>query len=146
MKRTRDIYLASSWRNAYQPTLVRRLRDDGHSVYDFRNPSEGNAFRWDDIAPHWQQWTAEEYVTALSTAYADRGFKSDFGGMQWCDTCVLLLPAGSSAHLEFGWCAGAGRECFVLALGIREPELMLKVTPTERIFLTTPELRKALLT
>ena len=35
-----NIYVASSWRNAYQPEVVARLRSEGHSVYDFRNPSE----------------------------------------------------------------------------------------------------------
>lgn len=141
--RSRNIYIASSWRNTYQPILVRRLREDGHLVYDFRNPDGGSAFRWDDIDPNWKQWSAEEYVTALSTTYAGRGFESDFRGMRWCCTCILLLPAGSSAHLELGWCAGQNKDCFVLAQGIREPELMIKVA--DLICLTTPELRKALL-
>ncbi len=30
------VYIASSWRNEYQPTVVARLREAGHDVYDFR--------------------------------------------------------------------------------------------------------------
>lgn len=32
------IYVASSWRNPYQPGIVDLLRMHGHKAYDFRNP------------------------------------------------------------------------------------------------------------
>jgi hypothetical protein len=32
------IYIASSWKNGSQPTLVKELRKRGHKVYDFRHP------------------------------------------------------------------------------------------------------------
>ena len=35
------IYVASSWRNKYQPEVVAALRKAGHEVYDFRNPKDG---------------------------------------------------------------------------------------------------------
>ena len=31
------IYVASSWRDPYQPEVVAALREAGHEVYDFRN-------------------------------------------------------------------------------------------------------------
>ncbi len=34
------IYVASSWRNKYQPEVVAALRKAGHKVYDFRNPKD----------------------------------------------------------------------------------------------------------
>lgn len=34
------IYVASSWRNPYQPEVVAALRKAGHQVYDFRNPED----------------------------------------------------------------------------------------------------------
>ena len=34
------IYVASSWRNKYQPEVVAALRKAGHEVYDFRNPKD----------------------------------------------------------------------------------------------------------
>lgn len=119
------IYVASSWRNAYQPNVVDRLRMAGHQVYDFRNPPHGQGgFAWSDIDPAWQEWSAEGYRRELLThPVAAHGFMTDFRAMQWADTCVLVLPCGRSAHLEAGWFCGAGKRCVIL-LADGEPELM----------------------
>lgn len=46
------IYLASSWRNQRQPDVLDMLTEEGHEVYDFRNPFHGNSgFSWEDIDP-----------------------------------------------------------------------------------------------
>jgi len=43
------IYVASSWRNPYQPEVVAALRKAGHEVYDFRNPEDNpGGFHWAD--------------------------------------------------------------------------------------------------
>jgi hypothetical protein len=120
------IYLASSWRNADQPALVRLLRDAGHEVYDFRNPFNGvPGFSWSEIDPEWKGWSAQRYRQLLTThPIAARGFVSDLRGMQWADTCVLLLPCGRSAHLEAGWFCGQGKRCIILTRDGEEPELM----------------------
>lgn len=36
-----NIYVASIWRNLYYPEVMKRLRAEGHQVYDFRNPPHG---------------------------------------------------------------------------------------------------------
>jgi hypothetical protein len=120
------IYLASSWRNSYQPQALDDLRAAGHEVYDFRNPPGGieNGFRWTEIDPNWQKWTTAEYRTALLHPLARRGFNSDFDGMKWADVGVLLLPCGRSAHLELGWMAGAGKQTIIWTRDGEEPELM----------------------
>lgn len=120
------IYVASSWRNPFQPNIVARLRMAGHEVYDFRNPPNGvPGFAWSEIDPKWQEWTAEEYRRLLTThPIAARGFVSDLRGMQWADACVLVLPCGRSAHLEAGWFCGAGKRCIILTQDSEEPELM----------------------
>jgi len=120
------VYLASSWRNPLQPTAVQILRENGHEVYDFRNPFNGvPGFAWSEIDPDWKNWTANEYRRHLTTnPVAARGFLSDFRAMQWADTCVLLLPCGRSAHLEAGWFTGQGKRCIILTQNGEEPELM----------------------
>lgn len=120
------IYVASSWRNPKQPEVVATLRAAGHEVYDFRNPFNGvPGFAWSEIDPEWQAWSAAEYRRLLTThPIAARGFVSDLRGMQWADTCVLLLPCGRSAHLEAGWFCGAGKRCLILTQDGEEPELM----------------------
>lgn len=127
-EQTMNIYLASSWRNPHQPTVLAALRAAGHEVYDFRNPAPGNdGFRWSEIDPDWQQWTPEQYARALSHPIAERGFSLDMAALQRCDACVLVLPCGRSAHLELGYAVGAGKATIVLQLAPQEPELMVKM-------------------
>ena len=44
-----------------------------------------------------------------------------------CDTCVLVLPCGRSAHTEAGWFAGKGKRVLVYIPVKQEPELMYKL-------------------
>lgn len=110
------LYVASSWRNPQQPSVVAALRTDGHDVYDFRHPPGGDhlGFSWAEIDPDWQSWTAEQYVAALHHPTAQAGFASDFGAMQRATGGVLVLPSGRSAHLEAGYFVGAGKPLWVL--------------------------------
>lgn len=121
------IYVASSWRNASQPDVVKALRSAGHEVYDFRNPEDGNrGFSWSAIDPNWQQWTTEEYIKYLSHPIAEHGFSLDLAAMKWADTFVGVMPFGRSASIEMGWAAGQGKRT-LLFLADGEPELMVKV-------------------
>lgn len=123
----RKIYVASSWRNEYQPKVVELLRALGHEVYDFRNPTPYTGFSWSEINEDWQKWTPEEYVVALEQPRAVQGFNSDFDAMKWADTCVMVLPCGRSANTEAGWMKGAGKEVYVYQPTPQEPELMYKI-------------------
>ena len=122
------IYVASSWRNPYQSEVVNELRKAGHEVYDFRNPPSGSGgFAWSDIDDNWEAWTTEQYTDALKHPVAEDGFNSDFNGMKWADTCIMVLPCGRSANTEAGWMKGAGKKVFVLSPIKQEPELMYKI-------------------
>lgn len=122
------IYVASSWRNVYQPDVVAALREAGHEVYDFKNPAPGdNGFGWREISPNWQRWTAGEQIAALAHPAAQRGLKFDFDAMKWCDTLVMLQPCGRSAALELGWAIGAGKRTAVVMVDGQEPELMVRL-------------------
>lgn len=121
------IYVASSWRNTWQPDIVIGLRALGHTVYDFRKPPNGTGFAWSAIDPNWKEWKAADYTAALRHPLAEAGFAADMGAMQWADTCVLVLPCGRSAHLELGWMAGQGKRTVILTRDGEEPELMAKM-------------------
>lgn len=119
------IYLASSWKNQYQPEILDLLRSNGFQVYDFRNPKTGGpmahetpeeGFSWKQTDPNWGKITPDiiqRYKAMLGHPVAKAGFNADFRAMKWADTCVLLLPSGRSAHLEAGWMAGSGRRLVV---------------------------------
>jgi hypothetical protein len=123
-----NIYVASSWRNNYQPAVVERLRSEGHTVYDFKQPKPGdNGFHWSDIDPDWKNWDGARFRDALNHPIAIGGFNSDMNALMACDACVLVLPCGRSAHLELGWACGAGKKTAVLLEGQNEPELMYRM-------------------
>ena len=137
------IYLASSWRNPLQPSIVGMLRMADHQVYDFRNPPHSTGFSWREIGLDAKTCTAAEYRNALLThPRAAQGFNADFAAMRWADTCILLLPSGRSAHLELGWMAGAGKRTIVLTRDGEEPELMALLA--DKICITIEEVLEEL--
>ena len=118
------IYVASSWRNTYQPGVVEALRADGHIVYDFKD-SEG--FHWKEVDPLWKEWTPQTYITGLKHQCAFRGFNRDMTALMECDVCVYVMPCGVSASLEAGYAKGAGKPLLVYVPELREPDLMVKM-------------------
>lgn len=123
------IYVASSWRNEYQPTVVSGLRDYGFDVYDFKNPAEGeHGFSWKEIEPDYENWTTKQYIEILKHPKSERGFNFDWSAMKNADACVLLLPSGRSAHIEAGYFVGANKPLFIyIPTDKTEPELMYKM-------------------
>ena len=73
------------------------------------------------------QWTPEQYRDMLHHPKAERQFHNDIEAMEACDTCVLVLPCGRSAHTEAGWFAGKGRMTIAYIPEKQEPELMYKL-------------------
>lgn len=130
------IYVASSWRNGRQPSVVRLLRDLGHEVYDFRNPvvddpktgarGVGTGFQWSKIDEKWLTWTPHRFVDALDHPLARVGFEADRVACEGADATVLVLPCGRSAHLELGVAVGRKQPTAILMLEPSEPELMYR--------------------
>lgn len=118
------LYIASSWRNPYYPEVVKRLRDSGFEVYDFRNPPVGHGFKWSMVSEDYMEWTPAEYREQLQTnPLAHQQFANDIEAMRSCDACVLVLPCGCSAHTEAGWFAGSGKKVVAYLPEKVEPEL-----------------------
>lgn len=122
------IYAASSWRNEHFNNVVSTLRvSGGHEVYDFRD--EG--FSWRELDGAYkagEPWGAAKLNEACTSKVAQEAFARDMNALRRCDACVLVLPAGRSAHLEAGWAVGAGKRVVVYAPEPIEPELMYLIT------------------
>lgn len=137
----KKIYVASSWRNPYQPEVVKKLRESGFNVYDFRKPDENDrGFHWSDIDENWKDWTVEEYCKSLNHQVAQSGFKKDYFAMTTCGIGVLVCPCGRSAHLEAGYFVGKGRKLYIYMPKKQEPELMYKMASS--VCITVDELIK----
>lgn len=120
------IYVASSWRNEFQPAVVAALRLDGFEVYDFK---DADGFHWTEVDPDWQRWPGDipKYLSGLQHPCAERGFKRDMDALRAADLCVMVMPCGMSASLETGFAVGAGKPTAVFVPGMREPDLMVKM-------------------
>ena len=131
----RRIYVASSWKNDYQPRFVQELRKRGHKVYDFRNPmGRKDSDVWESVTPrvgNFEQYkrisevSADDFAKMLEDRDALERFRDHYIALQAADTCILLLPCGKSAHVEAGLMAGFDKEVFVLSTeSLVKPELM----------------------
>lgn len=131
----RRIYVASSWKNDYQPRFVQELRKRGHKVYDFRNPmGRKDSDVWESVTPrfgNFEQYkrisevSADDFSLMLDAPAALERFRDHYIALRSADTCILLLPCGKSAHVEAGLMAGFDKEVFVLSTeSLVKPELM----------------------
>lgn len=128
----RKIYVASSWRNKVYEDVVADLKAAGHEVYDFRNPGPGDkGFSWAQVDPNWQDWGVKGYLEVMGFGEnpphrrIEQGYSNDINALDWCDTLVLVMPSGRSAHIEAGYAVGRGKQVFVLLNPEgHEPDLM----------------------
>ncbi len=149
-----NVYVASSWRNPWQPIVCAALAAAGIDHYDFRNPEGGTGFSWREVktdvsiasiirakGSDWED--IDEYLRMIEHPRAIKGFDADFAAMQKADTFVLVLPCGKSAHLELGWAVGAGKRTAILLEDPVEPELMYRMV--DYLAPSLPELLRWLL-
>lgn len=133
------IYVASSWRNPHQASVVADLRRAGHLVYDFKHPHpDHRGFAWSEIDPAWGDWTPGQYREALSHPAAERGFSLDMDALLLADACIFVAPAGRSAALELGYAVGRGKRTAAFIYPGQEPDLMFKMC--DRIFVSVDEM------
>lgn len=107
----RKIYLIGSLRNPEVPKLAAELRTLGHEVFDDWYAAGPEA---DDYWRAYEKEKGNDYIQALDGYAANHVFEYDRYHIQRCDTGILMLPAGRSGHLEFGYVIGSGRPGFIL--------------------------------
>ena len=108
------IYVASSWRNTHQPSVVLELELQGYRVYDFKHPAPDEyGFKWEEIDGEWKSWSLNDYKRGLDHSLAWIGYGRDLHALTHSDACVLVLPCGASAHMEFSYMLGQHKPGFI---------------------------------
>jgi hypothetical protein len=95
--------------------LATRLRGYGFEVDCFCDKTSGRyVFNFNEIfeihGQHPEEWNA---IRMLSEPQVKKAFKEDKKWLDWCDTCILLVPSGRSAHLEAGYAKGCGKKLYI---------------------------------
>jgi hypothetical protein len=68
----------------------------------------------DDYWQRYEESKGKSYGEALQGYAARNVFEFDRRHLERCNTVVLVLPAGKSGHLEFGWSLGRRKIGYVL--------------------------------
>jgi hypothetical protein len=111
------IYLIGSLRNPEVPILANKLRQLGHEVFD---DWHGNGPEADEYWQKYEQARGRSYQEALASPIPQHIFNIDKTYIDKADVVILVLPAGKSGHLEFGYAVGAGKKGYILLPG--EPD------------------------
>jgi hypothetical protein len=106
-----SLYLIGSLRNPKIRGMANEIRKEGWDVYDDWHSPGPEADDW------WQKHEKERgrsYKEALEGFHAKQVFHFDKFHLDRCKVAVLVLPAGRSCHLEFGYIIGKGKAGYIL--------------------------------
>jgi|TARA_R100000008_G_C3496353_1_gene121346 nucleoside 2-deoxyribosyltransferase len=111
MKDMSKIYTIGSLRNEKVPLIANALRDAGHEVFDDWYAAGPEA---DDYWQAYETARGHNYKQALDGYAAKDVYNFDKHHLDRNDVVVLVLPAGKSGHLEFGYSIGKGKKGYIL--------------------------------
>lgn len=112
-----SVYIIGSLRNPEVPIVGDKLREAGHEAFDNWYAAGPEA---DDKWMEYEKGRGKTYREALECHNAQHVFNFDLTHLNRVSAGVLLLPAGRSGHLEFGYLIGLGKPGFILMNG--EPD------------------------
>lgn len=114
---TYDFFIAGRWRNKdnIRPVLD-AVRACGKTAYCFIE----NAYEEEELS--FKGGTREEVeATMLLSEQMDQGhpeirkiFETDMEGERTAEAFLLVLPAGTAAHIEAGVAYGMGKKCYAV--------------------------------
>ena len=110
------IYLIGSLRNPKVPAVANALREAGQEVFDDWYAAGPEA---DDKWRDYERGRGHSFQEALRGFAARNVYQFDRRHLERATAVGLVLPAGKSGHLEFGWAIGKGKRGFIL---IDDPE------------------------
>lgn len=105
------VYLIGSLKNPEIPKIGIAIRALGFDVFDDWWGAGPNA---DDCWQEYEMIRGRDYGEALYGAAAKNIFQFDQKHLDESDIGVLVLPAGKSGHLEFGYLLGRKKRGYIL--------------------------------
>lgn len=105
------VYVIGSLRNPLVPAFGEEVRALGYDVFDDWHSAGKLA---DDEWRRYEKERGHTYAEALQGYAARHVFAFDKKHLEEAQIVILLLPAGKSGHLEFGWSLGQGKIGFIL--------------------------------
>jgi hypothetical protein len=109
------IYIASSWKmEDVLRDLAALLREAGFEVDCFCDSSSGRfVFHWSELVEKEEDLKTIDAINFLKDWRTKKACDEDKKWLDWADACILVLPAGRSAHLEAGYEKGQGKKLFI---------------------------------
>lgn len=108
-------YVIGSLRNPAVPELGNELRAMGFDAFDDWYGAGETA---DDSWQAYEEYRGRTYDVALYGAAATNIYEFDRRHLDSSEFCVMLLPAGKSGHIEFGYIVGQGKPGYILMDGL----------------------------
>jgi nucleoside 2-deoxyribosyltransferase len=112
------VYLIGSLRNKEVPYIADKIRALGNEIGieidvfdDWFAAGEKADDEWRDYEKEGRRRT---FKAALKGLAAEHVFNFDLKHLNECDMAVLLLPAGKSGHIEFGYIRGQGKVGYII--------------------------------
>lgn len=136
-----SIYVIGSLRNPNIPDIGNKLRELGYDVFDDWFAAGPTA---DDCWKEYEQRRGRGYARAIKGAAARHVFEFDHKHLTRCKACLLVLPAGKSGHLEFGWMLGRGKWGYVLFDGEPGERWDVMYQFADRLFFSVDEMLQGL--
>ena len=125
----KKIYIIGSLRSPNPPAVASFLREQlgpGVEVFDDWYAAGEHA---DDSWRDYEQERGHTFAQALGGYAARHVFEYDRKHLNESDVVVLVLPAGRSGHLEFGWAMGKGKTGIILLEEPRSPNAKVEAAP-----------------
>lgn len=108
------VYIVGSLRNPEIPRISNLVRDAGYEPFSDwygGGPTADDTWKSNELAQ------GRTYVQALRGYLAQNTFALDKRHLDRCNAAVMVMPAGRSAHLEFGYITGQGKPGIILYPG-----------------------------
>jgi hypothetical protein len=105
------IYIIGSLRNENIPIVGNAVRAAGFEAFD---DWHGTGPKADDHWFEYEKLRGRSFVDALSGRAAQHTFQLDRDNILRSEGVIMVLPAGKSGHMEFGFARGNGKPGVIL--------------------------------